>query len=287
MSSQTPLPRQETRLGESAESCSATGTAGAGQRCCGPPCQFHSRACQTFHCPVGFPHSSPLCEQLRCCLLRCIVNQSAAELSMMGAEGAMSQENTDTRCQRQLAMQTGSKCGHVSRQNRARRISALRTALCLSGLLLSACSSWDSHEAGYGDRLGGLNGVGPYFTNPPPWSGSSTPSPMVTVRGSGFDSSINYRCTFRGLGTNTNAVKSSPGSVVSSSLILCVPPAWDTSTTWTAFPDAVESELSVESSSSSSGWQAITTTLSSNGQRFNFSQINKRPSFVGASAIYG
>jgi len=169
---------------------------------------------------------------------------------------------------------------------------------------------WVTHAIGYGDRLGGLNGNGP--------NRDTTPlSPMITICGFGFDHQRSYRCHFSELpnimttststpiptttpepNSTTVAVTTpapishlsppywSPGFFLSTTVLLCVPPAWDTNTTWTEFPTFVGSVLDLqEADASNLSFSSIFTQLLMNETGFQFAQINKRPSFTGASAV--
>jgi hypothetical protein len=161
---------------------------------------------------------------------------------------------------------------------------------------------WVSHTPGHGDRLGGLNGGGPDKDLEPR-------SPMITVRGFGFDQHRSYRCHFSELTANASlaaiatndtnasfAASAKPhdctsppcwtsGLVLSTFLIFCKPPVWDFTATWVDFTTIVSLLDIQEAHSGNQTYVSIYRQLTSNEASFNFVQINKRPSFQGSSIV--
>ena len=183
--------------------------------------------------------------------------------------------------------------------------SGARPGLCpftrqysLSGTHIIA--KWSSHSISYGDRLGGLNGAGPNRDHPPLWLSGRTPSPMITIRGSGFDVQKKYQCQFTvpdgesPLPTSwdslscSDGVCTSPGLVLSNDLLFCTPPDLNTDMTWTEFPSSVLTVLDVQEYCFACGdiFASVSTQLNATEKEFRFVQINKRPFFVGASVMY-
>eukprot|EP00961_Rhodomonas_salina_P124656 1679847-Rhodomonas_salina.1 len=131
---------------------------------------------------------------------------------------------------------------------------------------------WVVHRPTFADRLGGVN---------------AGRSPAITVTGFGFDPSYKYSCTFSGLrGGAVNQVSSNEVVARDINTLVCVPPEWDRSSTWTAYPEAVVNLTVVENDGVGTSTMFTLNGSSAPGQvPSRFVQINNKPNFEGSSVL--